>query len=220
MRWQPHRLRDADVWARVDEHGALIPDKDGRVEVIYKAVPGAKVYRASARNLIARDGAPVELEPGEAAAPAPAPAPAVPKPNASGPAVMVWTDGGANPNPGPAGIGVVVIEDGRRRELSEFLGQGTNQIAELTAIVRGLELVSDRSRPVVVHSDSAYAIGLATKAWKAKANVELVARMRELTRAFPDLRFVKVLGHSGVTENERCDQLAGEAIATRRSRSG
>ncbi len=132
---------------------------------------------------------------------------------------MIWTDGGANPNPGPAGIGVVVIEDGKRRELSEFIGQGTNQIAELMAIVRGLELVTDRTRPAIVHSDSAYAIGLASKAWKAKANVELVARMRELIKGFPELRFVKVLGHSGVTENERCDQLAGEAISTRRSRS-
>jgi ribonuclease HI len=214
MRWQPYRLRDADVWARVDEAGQLVADKDGRVEVVYKAAPGAKVYRAAARNLVARDGAPVVLDAVE-----PAPAPSTARPAPTGPATMVWTDGGANPNPGPAGIGVVVIEDGKRRELSEFLGQGTNQIAELAAIVRGLEMVTDRTKPVIVHSDSAYAIGLATKSWKAKANVELVEKMRGLVRAFPDVRFVKVLGHSGVTENERCDQLAGEAIATRRSRA-
>ena len=45
MRWQPHRLRDADVWARVDERGALVADKDGRVDVIYKAADEAKEIR-------------------------------------------------------------------------------------------------------------------------------------------------------------------------------
>ena len=47
----PHRLRDADVWARVGADGALITDKSGRVEVVYRSEPGAKTYRASARNL-------------------------------------------------------------------------------------------------------------------------------------------------------------------------
>ena len=43
MPWMPHRLRDSDVWARVDSAGALIQDGDGRVEVVYKPAPGAKV---------------------------------------------------------------------------------------------------------------------------------------------------------------------------------
>ena len=41
---------------------------------------------------------------------------------------------------------------------------------------------SDRARPVVVYSDSAYSIGLLTQGWKAKANVELVD---EAPRAVP-----------------------------------
>jgi len=76
-------------------------------------------------------------------------------------------------------------------------------------------MVKDRNRPVVVHSDSAYAIGLLSQNWKAKANQELVAKLRELTRGFPDLRFVKVLAHSGISDNERADQLVAEAIGTR-----
>ena len=126
----------------------------------------------------------------------------------------MWTDGACTGNPGPAGVGVVVIDGKDRREIGAYLGDGTNNIAELTAIERGLAMVAGQRRPVVVYSDSAYAIGLLSKGWKAKANVELVARLRELVAGFGDVRFVKVAGHAGVPENERCDQLAREAILT------
>lgn len=64
----------------------------------------------------------------------------------------------------------------------------------------------------VIYSDSAYAIGLLSQSWKAKANAELVAELRQLVRVFPTVRFVKVAGHAGVPENERCDALASKAI--------
>jgi ribonuclease HI len=126
-------------------------------------------------------------------------------------AVIVYTDGACTGNPGPMGIGVVVVDGKERRELSEYLGVGTNNIAELTAIERALE-ISPKDRTVVVHSDSAYALGLLGQSWKAKKNVELVARLRQLAAQFKDVRWVKVPGHSGVPENERCDVLARQAI--------
>jgi ribonuclease HI len=211
------------VWAKVDARGEPIADATGRVEVVYKAAPGAKVYRAAARNLARLPGDPIEIEAGE-------PAPSKDAKAAKGTsaevalgkvpddAVAVWTDGACTGNPGPAGIGVVVLEGGERRELSEYLGEGTNNIAELTAIERGLELVRDRQRPVLVHSDSSYALGLLGKNWKAKANVELVERLRRLASQFADGRWVKVPGHAGVPENERCDELARDAITNRGSR--
>jgi ribonuclease HI len=206
-----HRLRDADVWAKVDASGALIADRDGRVEIIYKPVTGAKVYRAGARNLSAPSGDPVDVEVGE---------PAEPKPKATAEsipadAIQVWTDGGAAPNPGPSGAGVVIVDAGKQTEISQFLGEGTNQTAELSAILIGLSKLAMRDRPVVVYSDSAYSIGLLTQSWKAKANVELVEKLRSVCREFKDLRFVKVAGHSGVPLNERTDQLVGEAIRRR-----
>ena len=56
--------------------------------------------------------------------------------------------------------------------------------------------MSDRTRTVIVYSDSAYSIGLLTKPWKAKKNVELVDELRALVKTFRDLRFVKVAGHA------------------------
>lgn len=210
MPWIRHRLRDADVWAKVDNSGALVTDRDGRVEIVYKPEAGAKVYRAGARNLASPSGEPLEIEVGEAAAsskPKSTEAPAN--------AIHVWTDGACTGNPGPAGLGVVIIDGKERRELSEYLGQGTNNIAELTAILRGLEEVRDRERPVIVYSDSAYSIGLLSKKWNAKANVELVDRLRKLLQAFADVRFVKVEAHAGIALNERVDELARQAVSRR-----
>jgi ribonuclease HI len=222
MPWMRHKLRDSEVWAKVDAEGALISDGGGRVEVVYKNAPGAKVYRASSRNLTPLGGPAVEIEAGEAA-------PEKEKEKKAGTgtgtgtgprgipadAIHVWTDGACTGNPGPAALGVVVIDGPERKELGEFLGDGTNNIAELTAIERGLELVRDKTRPVYVYSDSAYSIGLLSKNWKPKANVELVGRIRKLTAQFPDLHFVKVKGHAGIPDNERCDELARTAILTR-----
>jgi len=220
MPWIRHRLRDADVWAKVDAQGALLKDPEGRVEIVYKATPGARVYRAGARNLAPAPGAePVEIEVGE-----PAPertertngAKAGPSAQAPANAIHVWTDGACEGNPGPAGLGVVILDGKEHRELSEYLGQGTNNIAELSAILRGLQSIADRQRPVIVYSDSQYSIGLLTQNWKAKANTELVAQLRALTREFPDLRFVKVAAHSGIPLNERVDELARGAITKAR----
>lgn len=223
MPWLRHRLRDADVWAKVDAGRALIKDPTGRVEIVYKAAPGARIYRAAGSNLSPAPGSePLEFAAGEPAETKPAPgrptngSKAAPTAAAPANAIHVWTDGACSGNPGPAGLGVVVIGDGEgEREISEYLGPGTNNIAELTAILRGLQTVTDKARPVVVYSDSAYSIGLLSQSWKAKKNVELVQELRELCKRFSNLKFVKVLGHSGIALNERVDQLATGAITRR-----
>jgi ribonuclease HI len=227
MPWLRHRLRDADVWAKVDANAALIKDPAGRVEIVYKPAGGARVYRAGARNLTPAPGSePVDFDTGEPAesrsadakAAAPGGSRRSSEPTAAAPAdaIHVWTDGACSGNPGPAGLGVVVVGDGpSHREISEYLGEATNNIAELTAILRGLEAVSDRKRPVIVYSDSQYSIGLLTQNWKAKKNVDLVDELRAVTRTFANLRFVKVAGHAGIPLNERVDQLATGAIQHR-----
>src|SRR4029077_2510655 len=109
---------DADVWAKVDAAGALVTDRDGRVEIVYKPVAGAKTYRAGARNLSSPSSPPIDIEVGEAAPEKPKPGTAV----AAKDAIHVWTDGGAAPNPGPSAAGVVIVDGELRTELSEFLG--------------------------------------------------------------------------------------------------
>ncbi len=125
--------------------------------------------------------------------------------------IVVYTDGASLGNPGPAGIGIVLRSGRHYREIAEPLGVTTNNVAELTAILRALEAIRDPNRPVFVHTDSEYAIGVLTRDWKPKKNRELIARIRRLLARFPEIRFVKVAGHSGDPDNERCDELAKEA---------
>ena len=66
-----------------------------------------------------------------------------------------------------------------------------------------------------IHTDSAYALGLLARGWKAKANTELVEEVRALARECAGFEMAKVLGHAGHIENERADELAVAASAGR-----
>jgi ribonuclease HI len=129
-------------------------------------------------------------------------------------AICIYTDGACSGNPGPAGIGIVLRYKEKQKEISRSLGAATNNIAELEAIRVGLLAVKNRKLPVILFSDSSYALGLLSQGWKAKKNTELVEEIRRLAASFPNLRFVKVKGHAGHPDNERADQLAVRAIET------
>lgn len=229
MGWAKMRFRDQEVWVKVDLSGRPVLDGTGRAEMKYRETD-EKSYRPAAVNLTRIEGA--EGAPRDLAVPArrnargPAKRPALP--DALPGAIDVWTDGACSGNPGPMGIGVVVLFDGQRKELGEYLGEGTNNIAELVAIERGLDAAAPRlsapertgpaRMPVKIHSDSGYALGLLGKGWKAKANQEVVARIRRRVAEFPaPITWVKVAGHAGIAENERCDELARRAIIERAS---
>jgi ribonuclease HI len=205
----------------------------GRVEIRYKPTD-ARAYRAGERNLERIAGekilpddacvvgeelpkAPSKEERSaarkvDAAAKALAPG-AVPKD-----AWTVYADGACSGNPGPAGLGIVLVApDGKVLEGYEYLGSATNNVAELTAILRAAEIVP-AGASAVVHTDSQYSIGVLTKGWKAKANQALIANVKDAlsTRRGWHIRYVP--GHAGVPLNERADELAREAVQRRASR--
>jgi ribonuclease HI len=210
------KFKGEPVWVRVNPSGKPVLDSAGRAEMKYRQ-EDSRVYRPSAVNLVPPDAGEVFDEP-----PPRKTAPAGKKEDHGpvGDAVNVWTDGACSGNPGPMGIGMVVLADGKRLEAGEYLGLGTNNIAELVAIERGVQMAAglkpDPGRPIRVHTDSGYSIGVLSKGWKAKANQQLIARVRQLLAEKPQVRLVKVAGHAGVPENERCDQLAREAIINRK----
>ena len=111
----------------------------------------------------------------------------------------------------------MALWDDQRRALSEDLGQGTNNIAELTAILRALELAADLDRPLRLYTDSQYCIGILTKGWKAKANQALVSEIRSKLAERRDVQIFYVPGHQGVTLNEQADAIAVQAVQSRKS---
>ncbi len=226
MPWRQATIRGQRVLARVKEDGSL-DARGGRVEIRYKPTD-ARAYRAAPGNLaidaaaaiLPDDTCPPADEPatrsgakGRGGAPAHGTRPE-PVPHGTW---IAYTDGACTGNPGPAGSGfIVVTPDGRIAEGWDYLGQATNNVAELTAILHALGLVPGHE-PVVIHTDSQYAIGVLSKGWKAKANVDLIADIKRALQGRTGVRFVYVRGHAGVPLNERADELARSAIETRRS---
>lgn len=131
--------------------------------------------------------------------------------------LAIYTDGsGTHVADGPACIGVVVFASSEVvLEASEHVGPGTNNVAELRAIRRGLFLAEQLGAldlPVTLYSDSEYSIGAITaRSWELRANRELVEAIRRQVDRFAFLRFVHVDGHAGIFGNERADWLAGSA---------
>jgi ribonuclease HI len=219
-------LRGVRVLARSNDAGELQSGTDGRVEVRYKATD-ARSYRAGKGNLEAIQGEAILPDDAVVAAAAgggggggggkEAAARRAKERKHAADAIVIYADGACSGNPGPAGLGVVLQDGAARRELSQFLGQGTNNIAELSAILEAAEAIEDPARPVRIHTDSQYAIGVLSKGWKAKANQELVARVKQALARLQDLELIYVPGHSGVLLNERADALAVQAVKSESS---
>lgn len=226
MPWVRAMLRGKLVFARATADGQLA-DEGGRVEIRYNKNDG-RLYRAGAKNLAIADGEVLPDDTCGEAAEVEAKAKTASKKKAraksSGDSTnhpevapaggaVAYTDGACSGNPGPAGLGLVVLTEKERVERYEYLGKATNNIAELTAILRALEEI-EPDAPATIHTDSQYAIGVLQKGWKAKANKELIADLRRAMGERP-IRLVYVKGHAGVPLNERADELARRAISER-----
>jgi len=72
--------------------------------------------------------------------------------------LTINTDGGSRGNPGPSGIGFVIKDETSKIlvEESAYIGETTNNVAEYTALIKGLEEVTKLSNveEVKVISDS------------------------------------------------------------------
>lgn len=139
--------------------------------------------------------------------------------------VTLYTDGACSGNPGAGGWGAVLIFGEHRREISGGERETTNNRMELTAVIKGLEMLKYPCR-VEVYSDSAYTVNAFVQRWvyawesggwkkadrKPVLNDDLWTRLLALTRIH-EVRFHKVKGHADNELNNRCDALARAAIA-------
>lgn len=132
--------------------------------------------------------------------------------------VEIWCDGSATTANLPGGYGVVILVDGvKYREISGHLNKATNNVAELTGAICGLEAVENDPSlagrtSVVLVSDSQLTLRYATGEYQCRKYhlVPLFCKLRQLhDRLKIQTRWVK--GHSGNEINERCDALAKSA---------
>lgn len=135
---------------------------------------------------------------------------------------VIYADGACRPNPGPGGYGVVLLRDGRRRELSGGFRNTTNNRMELFSVIRALRELDEPDGKVTIYSDSQYLVhmynGGYAREWQRNGwtrdkgkqpalNADLWKQLLDLCSRH-DVTFVWVRGHAGNPENSRCDELA------------
>ena len=131
--------------------------------------------------------------------------------------ITAAADGSSLGNPGPAGWAWYVDEDTWD---AGCWPKGTNNLGELTAILRLLQATAETGEELHILADSQYAINVVSKwrlGWKKRGwtkadkkpikNLELI---QEIDRAMEGRRvtFEWVKGHAGHRMNERADDLA------------
>lgn len=140
--------------------------------------------------------------------------------------IKLYCDGGAHPgNPGPSGWGAVIVyPSGQVAQHCGYIGDGTNNVAELTSLIEGLRRIDPRE-PTTVYSDSRYVIDAFTRGWIQNwkkngwktsknlpvANKELWLQAIEITKG-RNIQWEWVKAHAGNEYNELADSLATLAI--------
>jgi ribonuclease HI len=142
--WVRMRFKNSKVWVAADAEGR--PLETGGSALIKYQLDQPQDYRVRAENLRRLDEVAAAPRAPAAKAP-PRPAPAVTDCPEEG-VVHIYTDGASSGNPGPSGIGVVLMYGSQRKEIGEYVGEATNNIAELLAIQKGLAAVKRKpARP-------------------------------------------------------------------------
>lgn len=125
--------------------------------------------------------------------------------------LIVYTDGASSGNPGPMGIGVVIYRDEFRvEELSEYIGVGTNNIAEYTAVIKALEAAHQMgAHEVHVKTDSQLVVRQLTGEYKVKD-----PKLKPLKRKIDSLcKSLDVhFEHVPREKNKEADKLSKDAV--------
>jgi ribonuclease HI len=140
--------------------------------------------------------------------------------------IYIYTDGGCS-----NGIGgwawVIIIGGSEKYSNSGGESETTNNRMELTAVIEALEFISgfdDEEGEMAVHTDSQYVKRGITewiKKWKVngwKTSDGKPVKNRDLWTNLDNIvgktnpTFVWVKGHSGIKNNERCDEMVGKEI--------
>lgn len=127
--------------------------------------------------------------------------------------LWVACDGGARGNPGPAALGVSIMDafGAEVEAIGEAIGHATNNVAEYSAAIRGLERAAELGARVVhLRSDSLLLIQQLRGAFKVRnpGLKPLHERATALARGFDEVTFEHVRRELNV----RADELVNIAL--------
>lgn len=126
---------------------------------------------------------------------------------------MLFADGGSRGNPGPAASAAVLLDPGGEliEEVGAYLGIATNNVAEWTALVLGLEAAAKRGiRRLGVRLDSELVVKQLGGEYRVKhAGLQpLYARARRLLRDFAEVE----IRHVPRKQNALADALVNRVL--------
>ena len=140
------------------------------------------------------------------------------------PQITIYTDGACSGNPGAGGWGGILIYKDYVKEISGAKKETTNNRMELLAVIKALSALKYACE-VTLYSDSAYVVNAVQNEWlyawfhngwktadkKPVKNKELWEELLSLLSKHR-VKFVKVKGHADNAYNNRCDEIARQAI--------
>ena len=125
----------------------------------------------------------------------------------------IAVDGASKGNPGPAGIGIVISDESGKviKEISEYIGDATNNIAEYTALIRGLSEALDRGvSHVVVNTDSELMARQISGRYRVK-NEGLLPLFESVLDLMGKFKTASI-NHVTRDKNKQADKLASKSI--------
>jgi ribonuclease HI len=133
--------------------------------------------------------------------------------------ITIYSDGGSRGNPGPSAIGAVVLDSSTDppttlAEISEYIGETTNNVAEYKALIAGLEAAAPYAARIVrVRADSKLVIEQLRGKWRVKEPhiARLYQEARALLASYPQ----KDLQHVRRELNREADALVNLALDAR-----
>jgi ribonuclease HI len=127
--------------------------------------------------------------------------------------LVINTDGGSRNNPGPAGIGVVFSDEQGEvmAKYKEYIGEATNNIAEYSALIKGLEKAKDfEAAEIECRLDSELVVKQLNGEYKMKNEglKPLFVKVNDLVKNFNKISFLHVRREF----NKEADKLVNQAI--------
>lgn len=127
--------------------------------------------------------------------------------------LIIYTDGGARNNPGPGGIGAVLLSEKKEVvfEISEYIGEATNNQAEYKAVVAAIKKAKELGAAEIdFFLDSELVVKQLNRQYKVKDKelAKLFLQIYNLIMGFKKVTFT----HVRREQNEEADRLVNLAI--------
>ena len=124
----------------------------------------------------------------------------------------IFIDGASKGNPGPSGIGVVILQGNETiGNISTFIGNTTNNVAEYTALIYGLqEALKLKAESIKINTDSQLLHRQLNKTYKVKSP-NIIGLHNQVTHLLSGFRHISITNIPR-ENNKGADKLATLAI--------